>query len=223
MSLERFRQNVNIIEPYINSQSQVRILGGEPTLHPQIFEILDVFAQVIRPKMRFAIYICTNEVGEKVVDTLNQIRARYTTYTTYNGPEPNPQKRLSSSKQFCIVSKNNPVSGFHTFEEHKSIYKAAQDYLPNKEDYSKNCRVLSECGYGINPYGIFICSPAQYIATIYKLKGGLDHFPSLEEESEQKKLYCRYCYVPYESQHISPSYEKALKNWDEQPYLLPII
>lgn len=227
ISIEKFQKIITLIEPNINNQAAVRILGGEPTLHPKIFEILDLLVKIIRPKMRFAIDICTNGSGTEVNKILNQIRLRYSTYTLYN--EIGSDKRPSSSKEFfIIISKVGPTGIPVIDNKHESIYRAAQDELPDVKDYSKDCIVLKNCGYGINVHGIFICSPAQYIATIFKLKGGLDHLPSAAEEEEQKKLYCRYCYYPrsflgFKSNEISPSYEKALADWDRDPYFLSAI
>jgi hypothetical protein len=234
MSLEAFKKYVDIIEPLITKTSGLRIMGGEPTLHPQLFEMLEILAARIRPKMSWGINICSNGVGDQVNEVLNKIRAKYTSHTIYSDLEMNLSVRFPTEEQFLIIeSKKKAMDAY--VKRHANIYQAVQDVYPDLKDYSEDCFVLKNCGYGITPKGIFICSTIPYIATIMKLPGGLDHFPSEEEEKEQKRMYCKYCAmastrkefafksrkIPQEL--ISPTYERALKAWDDEPYFLPVI
>lgn len=231
ISLEQFKRNIQIIEPHIDNQTAIRVIGGEPTLHPQIFNILDFLLQNIRPKMRFAIDIYSNGVGLKVCQILNKIRSKYSTFTVFGSiPQDSTAglKRLSSSKDFNIVVSKGGPTGAYSIGLHESIYRAAQDVVPNI-DYTEDCNYYHYCGYGITMYGIFICAMAAHIAVLFKLKGGLDHFPLPQEEEEQKQLYCKYCFSPCDTlekskvvqEDISSTYQKALRDWDENPYFLP--
>jgi hypothetical protein len=143
--------------------------------------------------------------------------------------------RFPTEEQFLIIESKKKAMDAYVKKRHANIYQAVQDVYPDLKDYSEDCFVLKNCGYGITPKGIFICSTIPYIATIMKLPGGLDHFPSEEEEKEQKRMYCKYCAmastrkefafksrkIPQEL--ISPTYERALKAWDDEPYFLPVI
>lgn len=217
ITVEEFMRNLYIIEPHV-SQSRISVCGGEPTLHPQIIEILDLLVKVIRPKMRFPIDIYSNGVGSVVNKVLNQIRSKYSTKTVYGMLDLELSKRPSSPIDFCIIISKASPSGFYSVGIHEPIYRAAQDLLPNIKDYSKNCRFLDYCGYGVNAHGIFICDIAPQIATIFKLTEGLDHFPSPEEEEGQKKLYCKYCFAPCSTLKneidITPSFREALERWE---------
>jgi hypothetical protein len=230
VSLEIFERNIHAIESHVDNQTGIKVIGGEPTLHPQIIDMLDLLLKYIRPKMRFAIDIYTNGVGPKIQKVLNQIRAKYSTYTLFGSLSPDISKRATSDKQFYIVVSKASITGSFSVGMHESVYKAAQDMVPEmQEDYSQNCRIHHYCGYGVTPNGIFICSIAPAIATIFKLKGGLDRFPTLQEENEQKQLYCKYCYAPctYSSKGLkpdtTPTYEKAFIEWDKEPYYLPLV
>ena len=50
MTATQLERYVSIIAPHINRRSSIRILGGEPMLHPQIFKMLDILIQAIRPR-----------------------------------------------------------------------------------------------------------------------------------------------------------------------------
>jgi Radical SAM superfamily len=216
MSPETIRKYCNMIIEHVGPHSRIAMVGGEPTLHPQIFEILDIVVEVLRPQMKVPILILSNGVGEKVNSTLSEIRARYTTVDTELTQVTSMRER---PEQFFIVcsKKYNPSRYVKMF--HSPIYRAAIDTIPER-DFAASCWVRRECGYGITPYGIYPCTAsAPFISKLFNIPVVLDHLPTLEEEKEQLNKICKYCYVPVEKivgPEVSPTYEKKLKEWSDE-------
>jgi hypothetical protein len=230
MSIELMRKYSHIIYDHIEPLSRIAITGGEPTLHPQFFDILDIAANILRSKMKIPILILSNGVGEKVNSILSEVRKRYTTLDSPT-PEISPNDfvlHMSTKKQteqFYIVCSKNRNTSLFVSQMHKPIFRAAIDFFPKKEDFYKTCWVTGVCGYDLTPYGIFACTAAPVaISTIFKLDAlRFDHFPTEEEAERQLKQLCKYCSVPCQqilSPIISPTYEKQLQEWRNDPFFL---
>ena len=261
ISIKKFKEYIHIIKPYVSIDSGIRISGGEPTLHPQIFDILDILLKEIRPKMRLPISICSNGVGADVNTILNKIRDKYSTLDT-----PllilNPTLQKSASFDFNIITSKN-FDPEYVKKYHKPIFQAIMDIQPNIniEDIVKDncdlkrctcgldtsihyeCVIKKLCGTAITPYGLFICAFASTISSIFKLGSGIiDSMITLEEEKNQIRKYCkycwsfstgcRYCWVPGSTYGINETildstptktYKKQLEQWDKHPYYLPVV
>jgi hypothetical protein len=228
ISIEQLEKYINVVAPYIERRNSIRIVGGEPTLHPQIFEALDIFIKILRPLTQFAINIVSNGYGQKVNRILQQIREKYDTCD-------NPHLRMDmlnirppSSKQFVIVtSKEYPDKYINAV--HRPIFRSAIDFKSQHEIdlFAKTCEMSRVSGYKVTPIGIFVCCLGNPIATLFKLGNGFDHVPSEKEVDKQKKEICKYCSfacdpnkTAYEAftivpkPEISPTHEKILKEWE---------
>ena len=238
MTATQLERYVSIIAPHINRRSSIRILGGEPMLHPQIFKMLDILIQAIRPLIEFPITIVTNGYGEKVNNVLTQIRECYDTCDNSH-LSTNTTLRPSSSKQFCIVASKTLRPEAYVEQYHTSVTRAAIDFMSRSEitKYAETCWVRRTCGYGITAHGIFICAgAAPSICGLFKLNPGLDHFPTTKEEDEQAERICEYCRIPCDPNQdlsgppkirpailLSKSYENAIREWRRESYHLPVV
>jgi hypothetical protein len=223
MSLEQLERYINEIVPVLDLRTNIRIGGGEPTLHPQIFKILDLVMQKIRPLLEIPITFLTNGVGSEVNQTLQLIRKKYDTYDNPHIPIMGSPLTVPSRKQLCInVSKSRNIEAYIN-AKHTSIFRAPVDLFP-KSDWSAKCPAKNSCN--ITPYGFFVCCGAALIvSTIFKFDEGKDHLLTPEEEKEQKEKLCKYC--PYLGASFNPepteSYKRAIEDWEKDPYFLKVL
>lgn len=180
---------------------RIRLLGGEPVIHPKIFEILDLLLEY---KHNFSggteIAVHTNGYGKAV------------------------EKRLPlMPKEVVIVntSKESDVNWFYPFN------LAPKDSLFYKfADYSVGCRVPVDCGIGLTPYGYYPCAAAGGIDRVLgqdiARKGLPDDADDMRDQMEKLCAYCgnfkmggypMFGQVDYEVS--SPSWDEAYARWRE--------
>jgi hypothetical protein len=148
---------------------RIRILGGEPTLHKDIFTILNMLIEYKKkysPNTILALH--TNGFGKKVNEVLKQI--------------PEEVKIVNSSKK----SSSNPFFSFNIAPIDLFHYKFA--------DFSVGCRVIEDCGIGLTPYGYYACAVAGGIDRILGFDIGRKKIPSQDDLMwDQLKVFCKYC------------------------------
>ena len=152
----------------------INILGGEPTLHPDFLQIVDLLlsSYVIPFSPGTTLQVTSNGYGEFVKSILSQL------------PEhPNLVTNTNSFKD------SREVEYFTPFNE-----APVDTGKFGNEDYAKGCWVTAYCGIGLNYLGYFPCGVAGGIARVTHEN---DHIQSLRDvnESIKDKLanYCQYC------------------------------
>jgi Radical SAM superfamily len=170
-------QVLNFIEESISLEKKwelINILGGEPTLHPDFLQIVDLLLNkyVIPYSSGTTLQVTSNGYGEFVRSILSQL------------PEhPNLVINSNSFKD------SREVEYFTPFNEAPIDSGNFSD-----EDYAKGCWVTAYCGVGLNYLGYFPCGVAGGIA---RVKPENEHIKTLldVDESIKDKLgnYCRYC------------------------------
>lgn len=181
---------------------RIRVLGGEPTLHPNFIEIID---ELLRYKSYFPsclIEVVTNGYGEKVKSIIKKI--------------PKEIWIENSEKQEKIQPDFGPFN-LAPIDEQKYAFS----------DYSNGCSIMSECGMGLTTLGYYPCAVAGGIDRILGESIGYKYLPDDSDNMEQlaKKL-CQYCgrfrdghFVPKNlrkplmKQETSKSWEKLYANW----------
>jgi hypothetical protein len=148
---------------------RIRILGGEPTLHPEFLPIIDAliaFKDSHRPAVEIA--ITTNGFGKKVNDVL---------------------KKLSRKVVVINTAKKYNVQEFIPFN------LAPKDFVRYRyADYSSGCWVLTDCGMGLSPYGYYPCTAAAAIDRVFGFDLGRKSLPELSDHMiDQMEALCRYC------------------------------
>jgi hypothetical protein len=149
---------------------RIRLLGGEPTLHPDIFAILDLlraYRNEHSPATRLE--IGTNGYGGKVRRVLALIPPDVTVIDT---------------------RKTGPVQpAFKTFNV------APQDLLAYRwADYRNGCWIIEKCGTGLGPSGYYPCAVAAGIDRIVGHDVGRHRLPDDEDGMEdQLARFCRLC------------------------------
>ncbi|MBW2251043.1 MAG: radical SAM protein [Deltaproteobacteria bacterium] len=179
----------------------IRILGGEPTLHPDISYILE---SLINYKYNHSpdtkIQLATNGCGKKVKHILSKI--------------PKEIDILNSSK----VTNSQFFSSFNSAPCDSFSYK----FL----NYSNGCKILTRCGMGLTPFGYYPCAVAGGIDRIIGSDCGRKTLPDNDDEMiDHLQLFCRLCghFRPPDKTNLeimSPFWKDAYKKYkDKQPVL----
>jgi hypothetical protein len=164
------------IEAFLNQSirnniawKRIRILGGEPTLHSHIFDIIDLLIDYQRdfnPSVRLV--LGTNFFGNQVHRVLAELP------DTINIKSTLKDSRVNLFKPFNVA----PVD--------RQFYRYS--------DYACGCRIIEECGLGLTPSGYYMCAVAGGIDRIYRFNLGRKKMPDESDTlSDQMSAFCRLC------------------------------
>lgn len=169
---------------------RIRILGGEPTLHSRIFDVIDIlrdYRSMYNPSVKLV--LGTNYFGKTVLNVLEKI--------------PNDINLQSTLK----TSSENLFRPFNV---------APVDTWFNRfSDYSTGCRIISDCGLGLTPSGYYMCAVAGGIDRIFQYNLGRKNLPDFSDTmTDQMSAFCRLCghfgfQWPVKRQKTSRSWEEA--------------
>jgi glycosyltransferase involved in cell wall biosynthesis len=148
----------------------VRILGGEPTLHPDLLEIIDMirsWKKEYSPETR--IELVTNGYGLRVKEVLKHIPKDIMVDNT---------NKDSREQDFCAV--NIAPSDL-------AMYRCT--------DFRNGCKITTDsCGIGFTPYGFYPCGAGGAIDRVFGLNIGRDSLPAKDDDMyDQLEKLCRLC------------------------------
>ncbi len=148
---------------------RIRIMGGEPLLHPGVRDILPIFADFRRENPDTLIEVVTNGYGEKVRKAIGKIPREITLKNT------NKPRRFQ--KKFVAFN-------LAPIDKRKHI----------QTDISNGCWITEECGIGLNAYGYYPCGVGGSIDRVFGFDIGLKKLPSRNGSlREQKRRLCPLC------------------------------
>jgi hypothetical protein len=185
----------------------INILGGEPSLHPQIEEVIKELKVLKDYNPKTTIRFITNGFGKKVNEVIS---------------------KLPSWVAIINTNKKSPVQLFQSYNDAPIDHK---EFLHSKFD--KGCETTESCGLGLTRYGYYICGAGASIDRVFGFDLGIKKLSLLSdaELDKQRKILCKYCgHYKYKNladkkcwkkeEEISPSWEKAYKNYkDKKPSL----
>jgi hypothetical protein len=148
---------------------RIRILGGEPTLHSRIFDIIDLLTGYQRNfNSSVRLVMGTNFYGSKVHRVLEKVPGNIIIKSTLKSSRVNLFKPFNTA----------PVDRwFNRFS-----------------DYSCGCRIIKECGLGVTPSGYYMCAVAGGIDRIFQYHLGRKTLPgSSETFTDQMSTFCGLC------------------------------
>ena len=182
--------------------SRIRLLGGEPTLHPDFMAILNELERYRAEYPDTSIQLVTNGYGSKVKRILQSI--------------PKSIYIENSSKNSDVQPGFGP---FNLAPQDSASYLWA--------DYRNGCAIASTCGLGLTPQGYYPCAIAGGIDRVLGLQRGRSRLPPASDEMRDlMDTACRLCgrfrdghYVPERlrppllKQETSPSWQKIYEDW----------
>lgn len=196
ISVEQITKFINESIKQNRKWKRIRLMGGEPTLHPQIFEIINL---LISYKKEFShktkIILTTNGFGSEV----NAILAK-----------------LDKIVKIEDTRKDNIINDFYSFNE------APIDFIQYRNaNFSRGCEVVELCGMGLTRYGYYPCAVSGGIDRVFGFDYGRKKLPNLNDSMKDiMGLLCQYCGIfkwdylkMTKKEKISPSWELAYKNF----------
>ena len=148
----------------------ITLIGGEPTLHKDFLEILDMlraYRDRHAPAARLA--VSTNGFGPKVKEAIAAIPADVMIV--------NSQKNGEAQQDFNSV---------HMAPKDKLVYLAA--------DFRNGCEITEFCGTGLTPYGYYPCAIAGAIDRVFGWDRGRKQLPDDGDTmAADLRHFCRHC------------------------------
>lgn len=171
MTVEQIQKFVDeSIEKQIKWKN-IRVLGGEPTLHKDIQAIISV---LFKYKQKFntktQITIVTNGTGKLVNTVIDEL------VDEFHINVQNSNKKSDIQPQFSPVNQA-PID----VEEYKNM------------DFTKGCWITTACGIALDMYGYYPCSAAAATARVFGYDIGRKYLP--EKSDRMDDLYPRFCSI----------------------------
>jgi hypothetical protein len=191
MSLEQIEKFVDESIELNWDWNIIKLRGGEPTLHPQFFEVLKIIKRCKDLNPRCKIILQTNGQGKKVNEILSKI--------------PDWVEVHNEGKEIGYIS------------SYFSSYNVAPIDLSNYRlfaDFTKGCFRAEECNIGLTRYGYYPCSPGGSSDRIFGFNIGLKKLSEVKDKAlrAQMNKLCRYC-GHYKEPNEYVKGEKMSKSW----------
>lgn len=173
---------------------RIRLTGGEPALHPDIFEILKLlleYKKSFSPKTD--IQFVTNGAGAVINGILKQLPA---------------EVRIINS------AKKSPFQLFSPFN-----LAPLDNRRYRAKDYSVGCVNYSKCGMGLTPFGYYCCAVAGGIDRIFGFNIGRKRLPRENDSmNDHLQVFCKLCGIfghfrLTRKELVSPTWKSAYENY----------
>ena len=187
MSLKQIWSFVNESLELGHKWARIDIIGGEPTLHPNLKEILDYIKIYKNRYPKCKIRLSTNGCGDKVQSILKTI--------------PDWVSVRDSSKKSSV-------------QEFVAYNSAPVD---NGIKDIRYCSVPWRCGMGLSRYGYFPCGAGAAVARIFKFDIGKKRLKDVNNKDifNQLNKLCMYCgHARVKTRHLTKVQETS-KTWKE--------
>lgn len=198
--IEKFVQEAIDLKYYWD---RISLFGGEPTLHPQFFEIVDALKRYKDFNPECIVDIITNGVGDKVKSVLSEL--------------PEWIAIVNSKKQ-----EGQQSHLFGTFNVAPIDCKSYRYFT----DFSKGCRLMEYCnGLALSMHGYYPnTSCAMGVDRIFGFDVGIKKLSLVTEKSlrDQMRILCKYCGLfrePFDlvrKPKMSPSWKKAYSDYKKK-------
>jgi len=169
MTLEQIHKFVQESIENNRKWTDIRLLGGEPTLHPHILDIIDILLKYKHEHLpNLSINITTNGYGKKVNAVIEKIPAEVNIENTSK-----ESSELIKHYAFNIAPIDNP--------KFKNV------------DYAHGCPITAK-SIGLTTYGYYPCAIAASIDRVMGQNIGRKEMPKDNDElRDQLRELCQYC------------------------------
>lgn len=200
MSLEQIRHFIRESVRTGKKWAFIVIIGGEPTLHPDIYEIVNMLIQY---KLTFSpntkITISTNGASQETVKILENLPS-------------------------IIHQENSNKKSFN--HAHFDTYNVApadiEQYQCDTINFAKGCNIPSLSGTALTRYGYYSCGSGAAVDRVFGLDIGIKRIEDRSERAfrRQMKALCKYCGHfkdkqddIYSLEDISPIWQMVYENY----------
>jgi len=169
MSVEMVRQFVDDSISHDKQWRRIRVLGGEPTLHPHFHQVLEELLRYRSFNSSCIVEVVTNGHGKKV------------------------QRILESIPEDILIDNSNKES---SIQPHFGPFNLAPIDDPKyaHTTFANGCTVLEECGMGLTTMGYYPCAVAGGIDRILKQELGRNQLPSdTDDMFDMAEILCALC------------------------------
>lgn len=176
---------------------RIRLLGGEPTLHPALSEILNqlrAYREKSAPGLR--IVLCTNGCGERVRRVLATLPPDVEIKNTFK------------------TTRERLFRPFNLAPRDLRRYRFA--------DFAAGCRIIADCGLGVTPMGYYPCAVAGGIDRVFGFGLGRARLPAPDDAmTDLLKVFCPLCghfgfAWPTRKAILSPTWKRAYAQWQHR-------
>ena len=147
----------------------IRVLGGEPTLHPDVMKIIDLLMEYK--------HSCAPDAKVQLVT---------------NGFGPNNTAIISKMPKDLIIENSAKVTNTPLFHPFNMAPRDNPRYF--FADYRNGCWVTESCGIGLTRYGYYPCAIAGSIDRVMGFNRGIktlkDAYRTMDEQCD---AFCGYC------------------------------
>lgn len=203
MTLGQIQQFIDDSVAVGKAWKSIRILGGEPTLHPEFRTIISMLRDYrTRHNEGCSIEVISNGHGPAVQAQLDWLPADIFIENT--------------------AKQSNVTPFFRPFSD-----APIDDKRYDSADYRNGCQVISSCGMGLGPTGYFQCTVAAGIDRVMGMGIGRTRLPEdTDDMHDQMLATCRLCgrfkdghFIPKDlrpslrEQVISPTWKKIYADY----------
>ena len=185
--------------------SRIRVLGGEPTLHPEFLPIIQELRRYRDWHPACVVEVVTNGHGARVQAQLQRL--------------PSGVWVENSRKTGAVQPSFGP---FNLAPVDDTAYRHA--------DFSNGCAIMHDCGMGLTPSGYYPCAVAGGIDRITRNGLGRSELPDDTDDMDAAlRDLCRLCgrfrdghYVPknlrppLKEERISPTWQRLYAEWHQR-------
>ncbi|MEF2964963.1 radical SAM protein [Paenibacillus sp. M1] len=207
MDVEQIRKLVSQSVALNHPWEQIRIMGGEATIHPdfeEIVRILFAYKEEHNPSLRLIV--------------------------SSNGYTPVTKKKLmwlEENYPTIMIENTNKVDNYQ--KGFNIVHQAPCDLPKNKEHEYTGCWTTEACGLGLNRAGFYCCAVGGAIDKFFKYNIGIKDLADATVENMSKMFnpLCskcgRYEHLNVDDNNIqlvvSETWEECMDNFDEKVLL----
>lgn len=172
---------------------RVRLLGGEPTLHPQFLKMISALEPLRALQPSLVIEVVTNGYGKRVNEALAALPPHVRVENSLKSPD--------SQLQFAPFNMAPVDRWFHRWV-----------------DYRNGCDIPRSCGIGLTPLGYYPCALAGGIDRVAGTGTGRAELPASDDAMRDLMARnCQLCGRFRDGHYIPPRLRRSLSEQQNSP------